>query len=370
MSNFERCCACVDYDQIRHNFLEMKKCVDSNVKMLAVVKADAYGHGVIGTCRVLDDIADFFAVATVHEAVEIRDAGFDKDILILGYVSPSDYGILLERRITPVIFTLRDALKLNDAAASAGIVQTIHLGVDTGMSRIGFQCDEEGIREASAVFELQNLYVEGAFSHFSKADESDPAFTIHQNEEFRKFLDGVGHDIPIKHICNSAGIVGHKDYRYDMVRAGISIYGYKPSDETDMSRVNIAPALSWHTKVSHVKELKAGRIVSYGGTFKAEKDMRIATITIGYADGYPRLLSGKGRVIINGHYAPILGRVCMDQTMVDITDIPDVEVENDVILLGKQGNAEITADDIAELTGTISYEVLCDIGRRVVRMPK
>ena len=347
----------------------MKKCVDKGVKVLAVVKADAYGHGAVKTCEVLDDIADFYAVATVHEAVEIRNAGFEKDILILGYVSPSDYDILLSRNVTPVIFTLRDAVKLNAAAASAGVVRKIHLGVDTGMSRIGFQCDEAGISEASKVFELSSLYVEGAFSHFSKADETDPEFTVHQNKEFKKFLDGIGHDIPIKHICNSAGIIGHSDYRYDMVRAGISIYGYAPSGETDMSRVSIKPALSWHTKVSHIKELEPGRIISYGGTYKTDKRTKVATITLGYADGYPRLLSGKGKVIINGRYAPILGRVCMDQTMVDITDIPDVKVENDVILLGKDGDCEITADDIAALTGTISYEVICDIGRRVVRIP-
>ena len=373
MSKFERTYALVDYNQIRHNFLEMKKCVPADVKVLAVVKADAYGHGVEETCKVLNDFADFFAVATIDEAIDIRairGIPYEKRILILGYVSPIDYHNLLELNITPVIYNYDDAVKLNEVAASCDEIATIHLGVDTGMSRIGFQCDEKDIAIANRIFDLSNIHVEGAFSHFSKADETDPTFTEVQNENFEKFLNGLKKKLEITHICNSAGIVGYDIYRHDMVRAGITMYGYPPSDEVDMSKVSIAPALSWHAHVAHIKELEPGRIISYGGTFEVKKPMKVATVTIGYADGYPRALSNKGKMIINGAYAPILGRVCMDQTMVDVTDIPDVALEDDVVLIGSQGDKSITADDIAKLTGTISYEVVCDISKRVKRIAK
>lgn len=368
MDRYYRTYVTVDYNIIRENFLAMKNKLHDGVKCLAVIKADAYGHGAVKAMKVLHDCADFFGVATIDEAVELREAGCTKDILILGYTAISEYPLILKYDVIPVIFNYEMAEKLDQAAGEAGKTAKIHLAVDTGMSRIGFQCTKEDADVARKIFGLKNIYVEGAFSHFSKADETDKSFTAKQVENFDRFFELLGKDIPIKHIANSAGIIDFDKYRYDMCRAGISMYGYMPSDEVSKEKIEIKPALTWHAHVTHVKKLEPGRIISYGGTFEVQKEMTVATVSIGYADGYPRLLSNKGKVIIHDHYAPVLGRVCMDQIMVDVSDIPSVKQEDDVILLGSSENCRMDADDIANLTGTISYEVICDIGKRVPRV--
>jgi alanine racemase len=370
MGKYHRTYTIIDESVIRNNFLAMKGLVPNYVKMLAVVKADAYGHGAVETANELKDIADYFAVATIDEAVELRKAGINNEILILGFVSHEDYFNVIEYNVMPVIFNLEDAAVLNSLAARRNKQVKIHLAVDTGMGRIGFKNDEESIKNAREIFNLKNIIVEGVFSHFACADEPGREFTDRQNEVFKSFIDALGKKINVVHISNSAGIVEYPEYRYDMVRDGISLYGYYPSDYVNKNKITIKPALEWHAHVTHVKKMHKGDTISYGATYVLDGDKTVATVSVGYADGYPRLMSNKGEVIIKGCLAPILGRVCMDQLMVDVTNIPDVLPEDDVILIGKDGDAVITADDIAKHTGTISYEVLCDITKRVTRLYK
>lgn len=366
---YYRTCCVIDYAAVRHNFLELKKLLPEEVKGLAVIKADAYGHGAVLCAKALEDVADYFGVATIDEAVEIRKHS-KKKILILGYTARGDYEQLVENDIIPAIYSFEDAKLLSETAERMGKVAAIHFAVDTGMSRIGFQCDEEGIAEANKIFKLPNLNVEGAFSHFAKADETDKTFTALQVENFERFIGGLDKRPEVLHIANSAGIIDFDTYRYDMCRFGISLYGYLPSDEVCSTKVELKPALTWLTHVTHVKYLEPGRIISYGGTFEVKKRMKVATVSIGYADGYSRACSNKGRVLINGCFAPVLGRVCMDQIMVDVSEIDSVAPEDEVVLLGSSGGKTIDAEELAGLCGTISYEILCDIGKRVPRVAK
>lgn len=370
MSRYYRTHAVVDTGKIKNNLIQIKKLVPDGCRTLAVIKADAYGHGSVRSALVLKDEADFFGVATVDEALELREAGIENRILILGYASHSEYELLINNEITPVIYRLDDAKLLDKKACELGKCATVHMAVDTGMGRIGFRMTDEDIESAKKMLTLPNLRVEGIFSHFACADESDKSFTSGQAELFEKFLDilSENHHFEIVHIANSAGIVDFNTYRYDMVRAGISMYGYMPSKEVKPVGFEVEPALSWLAHVTNIKWMKAGDTVSYGASCVLERDTCVATVSVGYADGYPRLLSNKGKVIINNKYAKVLGRVCMDQIMVDITDIPDVKIENVVILLGKSKDCEISAEDIADECETISYEVLCDIGKRVPRI--
>lgn len=370
MNRYYRTHAVVDTDIIKENFIQMKRLLPENTKIMAVIKADAYGHGSIKVAEALKTEADFFGVATVDEAVELRRSGITNRILILGYASHSEYDTLIENGITPVIYRREDARLLNERAESCQKKVKVHLAVDTGMGRIGFRVSEEELADALSILDLPFIEVEGVFSHFACADEADKAFTRQQVKLFDEFLEAANRKqkIAVAHISNSAGIIDFDDYRYNMVRGGISIYGYLPSDEVNKEKIHVEPALEWHAHVTNIKTLHAGDTVSYGAVCRLEKDTVVATVSVGYADGYPRKLSCSGRVIINNHYAKVLGRVCMDQIMVDITEIPEVVIENDVILLGRSRDCSITAEDIAGECGTISYEVLCDIGKRVPRI--
>ncbi len=370
MSRYYRTHAVVDTGKIKNNLIQMKKLLPKGCKTLAVIKADAYGHGSVRAALVLKDEADFFGVATVDEALELREAGIENRILILGYASHSEYELLINNDITPVIYRLEDALLLNKKALELEKVATVHMAVDTGMGRIGFRMNGNDIADAKKMLSLSNLYVEGIFSHFACADEADKTYTSTQVERFEAFLKVLSenHSFEIVHIANSAGIVDFDTYRYNMVRAGISMYGYLPSKDVSPKGLIIEPALSWRAHVTNIKWMNAGDSVSYGATCVLEKDTCVATVSVGYADGYPRRLSNKGRVIINNKYAKVLGRVCMDQIMVDVTDIPDVKVEDVVILIGKSQDCIISAENIADECDTISYEVLCDIGKRVPRI--
>lgn len=370
MERYFRTHAVVHTDIIRNNFIQMKTLIDADTKIVAVIKADAYGHGSVSAANVLKDEADFFGVATVDEAMELRNAGITNRILILGYASHQEYPVLVNNNITPVIYRYEDAKLLSECADSLDKNIKIHLAVDTGMGRIGFRYKEDEIKSALSIMDLPNIEVEGVFSHFACADEADKSFTKKQVECFDVFVDLLckKKKIDIVHIANSAGIIDFDKYRYNMVRAGIGMYGYMPSDEVDKTKINIEPALEWYAHVTNIKTLGKGDTISYGATCVLDKDTVVATVSVGYADGYPRKLSNKGRVIINNHYAKVLGRVCMDQIMVDITGIPGVEIENDVILLGKSKDCSISADDIARDCDTISYEILCDIGKRVPRV--
>lgn len=372
MEKYYRCYAEVSLDAVRSNILQVKKRVPSDVKVLAVIKANGYGHGAIQVGKCLEDLVDYYAVATVEEAAALKEGGLIHPIMILGYTSPKQYADLLKYDIRPAIYRKEDALALNELAGSEGKTAKIHFALDTGMTRIGFQITEEEADRMAEIAALPNICVEGMFSHFSCADMIDKAFSHEQMKQFEKMIDLLekrGVEIPIKHLCNSAGIMEFDSHRYNMVRSGIITYGLYPSEEVVKENLDLIPAMSWKSHVIHVKEVPAGRGVSYGATFVTEGETtKIATVSVGYADGYPRALSGKGRVLIHGQYAPILGRVCMDQMMVDVSHIPDVQVEDIVTLVGQDGENRISIEELGELSGSFNYEMVCDVSARVARI--
>ena len=365
-----RCYAEISLEAIGHNIREVKKRLPEGVKLLGVVKANAYGHGAVPVASYLENQVDYFATATIEEAVELRENGISAPILILGYVSPSQYGDLVEYDITQTIDSYAQALALEKEAARQNRKAKAHLAVDTGMTRIGFQVTEHDADEAAKIADLPHIELEGMFTHFSCADQEDKTYCSMQMEKYDKMtalLAERGVTIPLRHICNSAGIMEFDDHRFEMVRSGIITYGIYPSEEVKKERLDLIPALSWKSHVIHVKEVGPGIGVSYGATYVTEKPMtRSATVSAGYADGYPRALSNQGCVLIHGKKAPIIGRICMDQMMVDVTDVPEVREDDEAILWG--GTVSDTAETIARKTDTISYEVLCGVSRRVPRV--
>ena len=362
----------IDLGAVEENFYNMKANLAEGVRMIGVIKTDGYGHGAVAIANKIKDY-DFlwgFAVATVEEAMELREAGLVKPILILGFTFPEDYDTVVRNSFRPAVFKLSMAKELNEAAKRAGIKAPIHLVVDTGMSRIGLPASEEGADEAALIAALDSLEIEGLFSHFARADEEDKTSAYEQFDRYMKFaglLEDRGISIPMKHIGNSAAIAELPDVHLDAVRAGITIYGIYPSDEVDRSKLALKPVMSLISHVAYIKEVPAGTPVSYGGTFVTARPTRIATIPVGYGDGYPRLMSGKGDVLIRGKRAPILGRVCMDQLMVDVTDI-EAEEFDQVTLLGTDGDETISVDEIGHLSGRFPYELTCDINQRVPRV--
>lgn len=374
MNRYLRCYAEISLEAIGHNIREVKKRLPEGVKLLGVVKANAYGHGAVPVASYLENQVDYFATATIEEAVELRENGISAPILILGYVSPSQYGDLVEYDITQTIDSYAQALALEKEAARQNRKAKAHLAVDTGMTRIGFQVTEHDADEAAKIADLPHIELEGMFTHFSCADQEDKTYCSMQMEKYDKMtalLAERGMTIPLRHICNSAGIMEFDDHRFEMVRSGIITYGIYPSEEVKKERLDLIPALSWKSHVIHVKEVGPGIGVSYGATYVTEKPMtRIATVSAGYADGYPRALSNQGCVLIHGKKAPIIGRICMDQMMVDVTDIPDVQVEDVVTLVGTDGDETITIEEIANPAARFDYEMLCDISSRVTRVYK
>lgn len=374
MNRYLRCYAEISLEAIGHNIREVKKRLPEGVKLLGVVKANAYGHGAVPVASYLENQVDYFATATIEEAVELRENGISAPILILGYVPPSQYGDLVEYDITQTIDSYAQALALEKEAARQNRKAKAHLAVDTGMTRIGFQVTEHDADEAAKIADLPHIELEGMFTHFSCADQEDKTYCSMQMEKYDKMtalLAERGVTIPLRHICNSAGIMEFDDHRFEMVRSGIITYGIYPSEEVKKERLDLIPALSWKSHVIHVKEVGPGIGVSYGATYVTEKPMtRIATVSAGYADGYPRALSNQGCVLIHGKKAPIIGRICMDQMMVDVTDIPDVQVEDVVTLVGTDGDETITIEEIANPAARFDYEMLCDISSRVTRVYK
>lgn len=374
MNRYLRCYAEISLEAIGHNIREVKKRLPEGVKLLGVVKANAYGHGAVPVASYLENQVDYFATATIEEAVELRENGISAPILILGYVSPSQYGDLVEYDITQTIDSYAQALALEKEAARQNRKAKAHLAVDTGMTRIGFQVTEHDADEAAKIADLPHIELEGMFTHFSCADQEDKTYCSMQMEKYDKMtalLAERGVTIPLRHICNSAGIMEFDDHPFEMVRSGIITYGIYPSEEVKKERLDLIPALSWKSHVIHVKEVGPGIGVSYGATYVTEKPMtRIATVSAGYADGYPRALSNQGCVLIHGKKAPIIGRICMDQMMVDVTDIPDVQVEDVVTLVGTDGDETITIEEIANPAARFDYEMLCDISSRVTRVYK
>jgi len=359
-------------DNLKHNINEVLRVKNKNSKFCAVVKADAYGHGALEVSRVaLSMGAEYLAVAFLDEALALRREGVRAPILILGFTPEDQFDKIIENDITQTVFSLEMAERLSLKAIKMGKPVKIHIKLDTGMGRIGFLADSPIISEVERVFELPGIEVEGIFTHFAKADEKDKDFTF---EQFYKFMDVVGrleskgYRIPIKHAANSAAIIDLPETHLDMVRAGIMLYGCYPSDEVDKEKVKLKPVMSFKTKIAHLKELEKGKPISYGGTFITQRNSRIATLPVGYADGYFRLLSSKGEVFVKGKRAKVVGRVCMDQCMVDVTEIEGLKVADDVELFGDGTNNGVTADEVAKIIGTISYEVLCAVSKRVPRV--
>ncbi len=370
MESGRRVEADIDLDAVEYNIRLIQGMNPPERKTLLVIKADAYGHGAVTFAEEFADLADFYGVAGIDEAVELRNAGIDKPILILGFTDRSHYSELVKLDIRPAIYTYSDAEELSRVAEKLGKKAQIHIKVDTGMSRIGFSADEAGLAEAVKILDLPGIETEGIFSHFAKADEIDKTPAIEQREKMRYVISGMeaaGAKFKVKHLDNSAGAMELHSEGFDMMRLGIVIYGLYPSPEVDRSVV-IKPAMTFKSKVVHVKTVPEGRGVSYGWTYKTDKETKIATVSAGYADGYPRSQSGIGEVLIHGRRVKILGRVCMDQFMVDVTDIDDVRVGDEVVLFGRQGDEEITVEEVAEPANSFNYELVCNISRRVPRV--
>lgn len=377
MDFVKRTWAEISLDAVIHNFKEIKS-KTGNAKICCVVKADGYGHGAVMLSQVYEKLgADFFAVSNIDEGIELRDAGCTLPILILGYTPVTDASRLAQYNISQAVFSLGYAQALSDECTKAGVSVKIHIKADTGMSRIGFMCqqfprDDNSIKEICEACALPNLIPEGLFTHFCVSDEGAEGreFTQKQYDNFiyvRKALESEGLNIEICHCSNSGAIEDYGDTYCDMVRAGIILYGLAPSPKL-FGKLNLRPAMTLKTSVAYVKELKKGADISYGRTFTAPKDMKIATVPIGYADGFVRSNAENGYMLVNGQRAKIVGRICMDQTMLDVTDIDYVEQGDEVVVFGTGEHGEPTADLIAKNTDTINYEVVCLVGKRVPRI--
>ncbi len=367
---YHRVEARIDLTAIRENIKTVQALNPADRKTLLVIKADAYGHGASVLAEELEDLADYFGVAEIDEAVELRQHGVTKPILILGYTDETEYEDLINYDVTQAVYDVEKCRSLSLLAEKMGKKARVHIKVDSGMHRIGFPANETGVDQAEQLFSMEGLSVEGIFTHFARADEKDKTSAMEQYRAFSDFvqaLENRGHDLGIRHIDNSAGAMELHSKGFDMMRLGIVIYGLYPSEEVDKSVV-IQPAMSLVSHITHIKTLPAGCGISYGHTFVTEGETRVATVAAGYADGYPRAQSGIGRVLIRGEYAPILGRVCMDQFMVDVSHIPDAEVGDDVFLIGKDGERYISVEEVAEPAVSFNYELVCNVARRVPRV--
>ncbi len=366
----ERVRAEIDLGKIRGNLERIRNRLPDGVKTCAVVKADGYGHGATAVSVALEGTADFFAVATVREALDLREAGVKKPVLILGYAWPEDYEELIRNQIRFTVFKEKDAQELSGLGERLGIPAWIHIKVDTGMHRIGFPLTGEAVEAVRRIRRLPGLCVEGIFTHFARADEADLSYTYRQLEVFQRFIRQVeeGQEpIALHHCANSAASMELPEAAMDMVRVGIAMYGLYPSSEVSRE-IPLEPALELKSQVVYVKEVAAGEGISYNHIRYLERPCRVATIPVGYGDGYPRLLSDKGYVLIRGRKAPILGRICMDQMMVDVTDIPGAAEGDPVTLIGKDGENRILVEDLSELCGRFNYELICGLERRVPRV--
>lgn len=362
----------VNLGAIEHNYKQIRQHIPNHTEMMAIVKADGYGHGAKEVANFLQEQGvNRFAVAIVAEGEELRSSGITSPILVLGYTPRADIKALIENDLTQTVFSYEMAKTISDEAGRLGKTVNIHLKVDTGMGRIGFLSSPKSIEEILMITKLPHINLEGIFTHFSTADEEDTSYTKEQwsiFEGFLKELSEVGLELPIIHAANSAAIMCHEYTHLNLVRPGIILYGYYPSPYLEGKVLDLEPAMTLKTQVVHVKELPEGQYVGYGRRFYTHQKTKIATIPVGYADGYSRNLGNKGRVLIRGQYAPIIGNICMDQFMVDVTHIKGVSVEDEVVLFGKQQDAVIPVEEIAQSLGTINYEIVCMIGKRVPRI--
>lgn len=374
LKQYQRVYAAVDLSAILYNMEQMHDNVAPETKLMGVIKTDGYGHGAIPIGRELEKLPYVFgyAVATAEEALALRQGGLHKPILILGYTFPYSYEALIAGDIRQAVFREDTLEELSACAERLGRKAKVHIKVDTGMSRVGIRPDGEGLSFLQKACSLPYIEVEGIFTHFARADEHDKTSARMQLLAFRSFVEEAekltGIVIPIKHCSNSAGILELPEANLSLVRAGITLYGLSPSEEVPKEILALRPALSLKSHLVYVKEVDAGTPVSYGGTFVTDKRTRIATIPVGYGDGYPRSLSGKGHVLIRGRRAPILGRICMDQFMVDVTAIPEAKEGDEVTLIGRDGTEELTMEELGALSGRFNYELACDLGKRIPRI--
>lgn len=374
MKEYKRVFANVNLNHIEANMDGMHALVGGKSRFFAVIKTDAYGHGAVQTARLLEtkEYVYGYAVATVEEGLELRYHGLLKPILVLGYTFPESYDAMVLHDIMPAVFREDSIALLSEAACKVGKTLKIHIKVDTGMGRIGIKPDDSGMDFVRKVSQAKGLEIAGIFTHFARADEVDKSHALKQLELFYAFVKDIearlGLEILYKHCANSAAIMELDASYLELVRAGISMYGLWPSEEMRRDGVQLKPAMSLYSHVVYMKELEPGCPVSYGGTFVADKTMRVATIPIGYGDGYPRGLSNRGYVLIRGRKAPILGRVCMDQFMVDVTDIPEAQMDDLVTLIGTDGEESITMEELGAISGRFNYELACDLGKRIPRI--
>lgn len=373
MKQHNRVYAKIDLDAISYNMEQMKKRIGEGARLIAVIKTDGYGHGAVPIAKMFESCSYVwgYAVACLEEGIALRENGIRKPVLVLGCVFPDQYPEMIENEIRPTVYTEEMAEEMSREAVRQQKQVCFHIKIDTGMGRIGFPVCEESADAIARIGTLPNVEMEGMFTHFAKADEKDKTYTFAQHKKFMWMKEQVeqrGVAIRYYDCDNSAGIIDFPDMKHDLARAGISTYGMYPSDEVDKSAVDLKPALSLVSHVTYVKEAEPGTAISYGGTFVAPKKMRIATIPVGYGDGYPRSLSNKGSVLIHGKRARILGRVCMDQFMVDVTDIPETKFMDQAVLIGEDGGDRITVEELADLSGRFNYEFVCCLGKRIPRI--
>lgn len=372
LNNYYRAQANINLDAIRHNIMEVRKKIKDITKLMIIIKADGYGHGAVPIARALKDVpVDAYGVAIIEEAMELREAGIVNPILILGYTPKEQYELVVKYNVMQTIFQYEMAKALDFEAEKVGKKAKIHIKIDTGMSRIGFSDTQESLWEIKQISELKNIEIDGIFSHFACADEEEKASAISQMERFNNYVNLLKKEniqIPMKHMSNSAGIIELPEANNDMVRCGIATYGMYPSEWVRKTGIELIPAMELKTHVIYIKEVEAGVGVSYGSTYVTSKKTKIATIPVGYADGYSRNLSNKGRVIIHGEYAPIIGRICMDQFMVDVTHISNVKQGDTVTLVGRDQDAFLSVEEIAEMSHSFPYEFVCNVGKRIPRI--
>ena len=374
IERYGRIYATIDLDAIRSNMDSMQAKLSEGTKVIGVIKMDGYGHGAVPIAKELEPLWYMygFATATAEEAMILRDAGIAKPILVLGYAFPWSYEEMIGHDVRAAVFREDMLGQLADASAKAGKKAKVHIKVDTGMSRIGIRPDEAGLEFVKKALENPAIEVEGIFTHFAKADEADKAPARNQLALFREFIGNIeaetGYVIPLCHCSNSAGMIGLREADMDAVRAGIAMYGLWPSPEVAKDAVELEPAMELKSRIVYIKNVEAGTEISYGGTYTAGEKRRIATIAAGYGDGYPRGLSNKGYVLIHGKKAPVTGRICMDQFMIDVTDIPDAAEGDIVTLIGREGEERITIEELGELSGRFHYELACCIGKRIPRV--
>lgn len=373
MKKYSRVCARIDLDAVEYNLDMMKQNIKEETKMIGVIKTDGYGHGAVQIARYVMEEKDYiwgYAVATLDEAVLLKKNQVKKPVLVLGCIFPDQRDIMIEQEVRMTCYTLEMAEDISKRAQKLNQKAYIHIKLDTGMSRLGFQITEESVEEICRIASLPNLVLEGMYSHFATADETDKTFTKKQLERYlwvKEKLEERKVTFPYYHCSNSAGIIDVKEANMDLVRAGISTYGLYPSNEVEKKNVPLKPALQLISHVAHVKWVESGTPVSYGCTYVTKRRTRIATIPVGYGDGYPRSLSNKGYVLIRGKKAPILGRVCMDQFMVDVTDIDAVTFQDRVTLVGTDGGEDLPVEVLSDLSGRFNYEFVCDLGKRIPR---